>query len=83
MIPPYTYAAARRAEEHANDTMREGELAHLLKISRLARFGLVDWLLARAGRLLASIGESLRERCTLFLNSSGACEWREPAGQCC
>lgn len=83
MIPPHTYAAARRAEERTNDTMRDGELAHLLKSAKPARFGITDWILARAGSLVASLGEKLRERCTLFLDAAGACEWREPAEQCC
>jgi hypothetical protein len=62
MIPPYTYAAGRLAEERARDTMRDGEHARLMRMARPARAGPMDRLLARVGRLLVSVGQQLQAR---------------------
>lgn len=81
MIPPYTYAAARLAEERTKDTLRQGELAHLLRHAKPARFGPMDRLAARLGGLLTAAGGRLRERCDLFWNTTGACTWQPTASQ--
>jgi hypothetical protein len=73
MIPPYTYAAARMAEERRSETLRNGELAHLISIARPARAGRTIGLLARAGSLLTAVEGRLRESCVLFWSRSPAC----------
>jgi hypothetical protein len=76
MIPPYTYAAARLADERRNDTMRHGELAHLISRAKPVRYGLGDRLLARAESLLTVAGDRLQESCVLFWSRSPACVMR-------
>lgn len=63
MIPPYTYAAGRLAEERTRDVLREGEHARLMRMARPIRRGHMDRLLARVGRVLVWSGEQLRARC--------------------
>jgi hypothetical protein len=62
MLPPYTYAAGRLAEEQAKDFLREGEHARLMRMARPVRRGPICKLLASVGRLLVRSGERLRER---------------------
>ena len=62
MIPPYTYAAARLAEERMKDTMRHGEHARLIRMGKPARCGPADRALARIGDLLVAGGRMLQER---------------------
>jgi len=64
MLPPYTYAAGRLAEERAQDVMREGEHARLVRAARLVKPGPMDRFLARLGNMLVTNGERLRARCT-------------------
>ena len=62
MLPPYTYAAGRLAEERAKDAMREGEHARLLRMARPVKRGPMDRLMAKLGGLLITQGEQLRAR---------------------
>lgn len=62
MIPPYTYAAGRLAEERMADVMRDGEHARLMHMARPAKLGWRDRLLAALGDRLAALGETLEAR---------------------
>jgi hypothetical protein len=62
MIPPYTYVAARQAEERMNDTMRDGEHARLMRRATPVRCGPMNRILARIGDLLVSGGQKLQAR---------------------
>jgi hypothetical protein len=59
MIPPYTYAAGRRAEERQSDTMRDGEHARVMRMAKPVRRGRTDTIAARVGSLLASVRRKL------------------------
>ncbi len=76
MIPPYTYAAARMAENRTNDTLRHGELARLISRAKPIRPAMGGRLLARVDRLLAVVTDPLRESCALFWSRSPACVMR-------
>ena len=71
MIPPYTYAAGRLAEERSRDVLREGEHARLMRTARPIRLGQIDRMLARVGRVLVWTGEQLRARCEPVQASPG------------
>jgi hypothetical protein len=60
MIPPYTYAAGRLAEEHVQQRARDGEHAHLTRVARPVRRGRTHPVLARIGAWLMSAGERLQ-----------------------
>ena len=76
MIPPYTYAAGRMAEARTSDTLRHGELAHLISRAKPIRPGINNRLLARVDRLVAAVTDPLRESCVLFWSRSPACVMR-------
>lgn len=60
ILPPYTYASGRLAEERRQESMRDGEHAYLLRVARLARPKPTGGVLFRLGCLLARAAEGLR-----------------------
>lgn len=60
MLPPYTYARGRLAEERARDVIREGGLARVMRTAKPVKHGRLDHPMTRFGDLLVSYGERLR-----------------------
>jgi hypothetical protein len=50
MMPPYTYAAGRTAEERREDAIRRNEQARLMHTASPVRRGATHRLMARSGR---------------------------------
>ena len=65
LMPPYSYAKGRQAEEQRQESQHLDERAHLTRIAGPARFTLMDKVMARTGDLLIAIGQELHEQCGL------------------
>jgi len=59
MIPPHTYAAGRRAEERARETMLDGEHARVMRMARPVRPRATRGFIARVGHWLTSVRRKL------------------------
>lgn len=62
MLPPYTYAKGRLAEERRQDVLREGEHARLMRRARPVRRRPIDHVLTSIGEALVTAGQTLQAR---------------------